>query len=133
MDRENIWVLAVGMALGIGVVLGLAFAPDNSEALQVVIERAKRSPACESVIQSVISELQMEMEDRHEAAEGFHSYRSRQPYSADLCPTHVDRNASLFACEASDEGSPKSIGSREPLFLLLDRSPIREGDVASSV
>jgi hypothetical protein len=62
MDRENRRVLALGGALGLGMVLGLAFGPNNSEDLKRIIERASLNPACQRVISEVMADLKAEAE-----------------------------------------------------------------------
>jgi hypothetical protein len=61
MDRENRRVLALGGALGLGMVLGLVW-PNNSEDLKRIIERASLNPACQRVISEVMADLEAEAE-----------------------------------------------------------------------
>jgi hypothetical protein len=52
----------LGGALGLGMVLGLAFGPNNSEDLKRIIERASLNPACQRVISEVMADLEAEAE-----------------------------------------------------------------------
>jgi len=62
MDRENTRVLVLGGAFGLGIVLGLAFGPDNSEDWKRIIDRASLNPACQRVISEVMADLKVEAE-----------------------------------------------------------------------
>ena len=65
-EKEQVWVMAVIAALSIGLMIGIFSRPEEPNLLHEVLLRTDLPQGCKKEIQSVIRDLQMEDELRHE-------------------------------------------------------------------